>query len=392
MKGSFLKWLWIPAATISVIIIGVIVLNLVISSNPVIKTGYGLMQYEKQKEQKATMTFTTDISSDVDELFDTIQWTLRSSYNRKTGQAAVQYDMSFEEDSILDIVSVYDDGYAYFDIPQVLDEDDYYYYELDDYMDEELMEAMTEYIDMVDLRGIDYKSYAEAILEGADGHIWKEGNKVIYELDAETLADIMNEFVDVLADDEDLAEIIQKNAVEILEAMEDDDFEYEDFDDDVIDEGLDLFDDDDFIDDWMDQVDELEDNMDDLEDELEMMFDDSEVEVTFNFGFLNKIKSIEMAIETDMGDVDMMIDLTKGYSSKRTYDEYEGHNIDHIKEADILDIVEELLEHIEDYMDDNEDFEEFVEDYSEDVFNVKDVDDLFDELIDELKDDLVWYL
>lgn len=386
------KWFFVPTGIAAVVLIMVLAYNVVVGGNPVMKTMIGLGRLYTQNETNVTATFTTDITSEVDDFFENVETKLSASVNKKKQTAAATATFSFEDKKVFESLTYYNEGVLYFDMPDVLEEDEYLYFDANDYLDvdEETMASVMEYVDMISMRGLNIKDYADVIYDAAEGNIEKDGNKVIYTIDGEVVADVLDEVISFAEDDEKLPNWVQENGITVLAKMDEDKFEYMDFDDDVIEEGLDLLDDKDFVDDWMEGVEELADGMKYAKDEIEDGMEDVELEVVFTFGLFNSIKAIDITFEQGRQGVTVSMDMTKGAKVARKYNDDDGNDVERMDPDDVEDIVADTMDYFEDYMDENEEFEDFLLDYLEDVTGMDDMDLVFDMLTSDLMREIMW--
>ncbi len=386
LNTKFPKWYFVPAGLVVLIVIAVVASSLMLS-NPVIKTLYGVQKLFSQDKYDIAFSVETDIDPALDDLLEDIEIQLLTTTNTKEVESGMSLEISFQDKKIIDFLAVVKDDYLYLDIPEVLDDNEYYYMEIEDYMevDEEQVENLKGYIADIDLKGFDLNGYADAIVDAADGNISMEDSTVIYTIDAETAADIIKEIFDMLEDDEETAKWVQKNGIKILTKMIEDDFEIGYFDADVAEEILEEVEDDDFVEDWLEYMEEVNDYTDYLEEELEWEFGDSEMEVVFDFGFGNKINSVATTIDNKDEDIEVTViaDMTKGFNDNSKYTDADGNDLEDIDYEEILDILEDTSDYLQDYIDDNDELKDYIEDYADDNFNIDDVDDLFDEILDE---------
>lgn len=381
------KWYIIPIGLVAIIIVGFLISHIAISSNPVYRTLYGLNKFASQNKYELTMSLETNMDNSLDELTKEIDNKFKMTIDKRKGVMAGAYETQYNNEKIIDFVLLAQEGVLYFDVPEVLEEDEYLYYELEDIASEESFDSIGKYIDMVDFKGLNTRIYADAIYNATENDIDKKFNEVTFELESDTIIDMMEEILETAEDDEKLASWVKKNGIKVFKEMIEDDFEWGYMDDDVWEEILEEIDDKDFEDDFADGLKEI---VDDFKDEKEYYEDeDFELSVTVTFDIFNRIKTV--VIEPEEGDESFILTIEngKGYLPVRKYTTKDGEDIEKMDMEDQYKIVEDIVDYIDDYVKENDDLEDFFEDLAEDNY-FYDQEELIQAMIKELFDEIFW--
>ncbi|WP_105615339.1 zinc ribbon domain-containing protein [Vallitalea okinawensis] len=386
-KLNFSKWYIIPSGLVAIIIIGFLISHLVISSNPVYRTLYGLNKFVSQNKYDLTMSLETNLDNSLDELTKEIDNKFKISIDKRKGTMAGAYETQYNNEKIIDFVLLAQEGVLYFDVPEVLEDDEYLYYELEDIASEESFDSIGKYIDMIDIKGLDTRIYADAIYEATESDLDKKFNEVTFELESDTIIDMMEEILETAEDDEKLASWIQKNGKKVFNEMIEDDFEWGYMDDDVWEEMLDIIDDKDFEDDFADGLEEM---VDAFKQDKEYYEDEEfELTVTVTFDIFNRIKTVVIEPEAYDESFTLTIENGKGYRPVRKYSTRDGEDIEKMDIEDQYELVEDIVDYLDDYVKENDDLEDFFEDLAEDNYFI-DQEELIKAMIEELMQEIFW--
>ncbi|MDA3847058.1 MAG: hypothetical protein PF505_11045, partial [Vallitaleaceae bacterium] len=378
------RLLLIGAIVVAILIVIMIVSQVIVRANPVYRTYNGIKKFYDKDEYNLALSIQTDVDSTIDEVTEEILARLVINYNVKNAETLIAFTTEFQKDEIIDFVVVNKNDMLYVDIPQVLDQDEYLYYEIDEYMDEEDMDLLTKYQAMIDFSKLDMKPYTDAVYDAIEDSMDSDFGSVSYDIDGWMLLELGEAILDVTEDDEELMVWVRETSVEILSTMIEDDFELYEMDKDDWDEALDFIEDRDFEEGWEDALDEISSSFSDAKDELEWDEENGndtfEMILTYNFDLFNNIDSVVFEFESEYGEgFTLTVDYDAKYKNARKYDTDNGQDVEDLDEDDYSDLSEDIRDYIADYIDDNDELNDLVEGWMEDDFDDDDADllDLF---------------
>lgn len=370
-----------------------------VRSNPVLRTYTGLKHFQNM----ATFSMAMDIELEMDDtpavdtLFDEMDFTAYIQGDINSSSWLFALTSEFQEDPFADIVVMMEDNIVYFDIPQMFEEDAYYYYDISEYMEayeentrdfdhiQEDMNQFMSYLKRVDFSKLNVSKYADIIYKELETHITSDFDSVTYHLDMFTLVDLLTVIIEEAAQDEVLFDWLIESMDIVFEAMIEDEFEMpsmEIYTEDIveiydeyheqIDNAESLVE---FRQEFYDKLRELLDDMDENRQSMEEMMSMTQYgdmqptyDITFYFNLFNQVEKVEVIFE--MGDV---MQLAYGFTYGLTYEPIRSYNTDDgidlqsfIDSGDLSEIenIQKLIfDYIEDYQDDNEAFEAFVEEF-----------------------------
>lgn len=187
-------------------------------SNPIYRRLKGISKFASKNKYEVTVGLQTNVKDRMlDRFTEYIKNKLKISVNKRKKQVQGGYQIAYDGDEIIDFAMVAKDGYVYMDITQVLDKDEYMYYELDDgYWDKETWDLICKYVNEIDLKGLDAKPYAKAITSATKGNVETKWNKVIFDLEGEDLVNIIEKILETAEKHEKLVKCFKKNSTKIL--------------------------------------------------------------------------------------------------------------------------------------------------------------------------------
>lgn len=340
-------------------------------SNPVYRTLKGIGKLAAKNKYDVTIGIETKTDDSlINDLTKELDNTLKLSVDKHKKQIQGAYQVAYDRDEIIDFAMVIKDGYVYMDIPQVLDKEDYVYYEMkDEYLsNKETWDLLFKYGDQLNLKGLNVKPYAKAIASATKGNVESKWNEVVFDLEGEDLVDILEEVLETAEKDEKLAKYVKKNATKILNQMVEDRFEWGDMDKKEWKEMLAEVKNKDFEEDFEESVEQLVDefkyNASYMADDLS----DLELELTVTFDLFNNIKEIVVEPKQYRQSVELTLEMGKGYKPDRKYTAKKGNNVEKLDWEDYEEIIEDTVDYIETYMKKHDEVEEIIEDLQEESY------------------------
>ena len=346
------------------------VTTIIIMSNPIYRTLKGVSKFASKNKYEVTVGIQTNLKDRaLDGFTEDIQNKLKISIDKRKKQIQGAYEIAYDGDEIIDFAMVAKEGYVYMDIPQVLDKDEYMYYELDDeYWDKETWDLIFKYVNEIDLKSLDAKPYAKAIMSATKGNVESKWNRVVFDLEGEDLVNIIENVLETAEKDDKLAKCFKKNSTKILKQMIDDKFELGDMDKKQWKEMLEEVKDKDFEDDFSDNMEELVDDFKDSASYMASSWANLEVEMTVTFDLFNNIKQIVIEPKENRQSIVLTIQNGKGYKAARKYTSKKGNDVEKIDWDDYMDILEDTVDYLEDYVKKNDKLQDVVEDMLKDSY------------------------
>ena len=338
-----------------------------IMSNPVYRTLKGVEKLAKQNKYDLTVGIQTNLQNEfLDDFTEEVQNKVKISVDKRKKHVQGAYEIAFKGKKVIDFAMVAKDGYVYMDIPEVLDKNEYMYYELEDeYLKEETVDLIFKYIDKIDLKGLDAKPYAKAILKATRGSVENKFNKVIFELDGKDLVDIVEGVLETAENDKKLAKSFKKNGIKILKQMINDKFELGYSDKSEWEDMLDELKDKDFEENFYEEMEMFVDDFKDNAKYMESNLADFELGIIVTFDTFNNIKEIVIEPEQYNQSIELTVQNGKGYKTNRAYSAKKGRDMEDMSWEDYNDIIGDTAIYLENYIKKNDELQEFIEDKME---------------------------
>ena len=339
-----------------------------LNANPVLKVLYGVheMANEKQFAGQASVNLKLTDQSEEAELVE--DFGLLVDFKLKEDNLNTKYTLLLEENNVFETIIAVKENTFYLDFLDYYE--DVFFYQNDDINEQvEIVNEMLKYLDYMKLKGVDSGRYIKVIEKELKRKVSSEGGMVVVDLDAKDIVEFLEELFDEAKDDEALKVALHGDLVAMLQALQEDDFEYifdeggyseQKFNDELIEFVLDNIEDfDDFEDLYENALEEMVSN---LEYEAQYIDDEFSVEMVFDFNMFNKIKSVEITLDLEGDKILSTVDFGKKYKFKR-YSVTKSVDIeDVIDDEEVVDVIKEIGDNFIDKFTENEENVDFIED------------------------------
>lgn len=383
-KSKIGRSAWIGLVTV-LVILGLIV-TVAIKFSPSLRLGYGLDKLMSKNQLSVTMNLKTDIDKDVDELFEMVNFEARLHTNVKKNEVFMTFAAAHKKNDLIAGSFFIDSKAMYFDLPEVFGKGDYYFFDYYDYLDLDEEIDFNKYIRMFDWNSFPKKPFlkimSETVKENSDNSL----SSTTIELKGKDIVRLMEDILEEAEDNEDVAKWLKKNLTKVLKAMIKDDVDFEmaymDLDD-----VLEIVEDDDFEDQIMDAAEMMSES---FSYEKEYMLEDlSDIKLIFDvkYSVFNRIKNIDMTIEQSGEAMTILMSFTDNNKPSQSYSTKKGNDITDIEQDEIYDMIMDtydvLLENISE--------EEALEDYLNDIAEDQGYYD-YEELLYQIVDEMTYYM
>ena len=383
-KSKIGRSAWIGLVTV-LVILGLIV-TVAIKISPSLRLGYGLDKLMSKNQLSVTMNLKTDIDKDVDELFEMVNFEARLHTNAKKNEVFMTFAAAHKKNDLIAGSFFIDSKAMYFDLPEVFGKGDYYFFDYYDYLDLDEEIDFNKYIRMFDWNSFPKKPFlkimSETVKENSDNSL----SSTTIELKGKDIVRLMEDILEEAEDNEDVAKWLKKNLTKVLKAMIKDDVDFEmaymDLDD-----VLEIVEDDDFEDQIMDAAEMMSES---FSYEKEYMLEDlSDIKLVYEikYSVFNRIKNIDMTIEQSGEAMTILMSFTDNNKPSQSYSTKKGNDITDIEQDEIYDMIMDtydvLLENISE--------EEALEDYLNDIAEDQGYYD-YEELLYQIVDEMTYYM
>ena len=384
IKSKIGRSAWIGLVTV-LVILGLIV-TVAIKISPSLRLGYGLDKLMSKNQLSVTMNLKTDIDKDVDELFEMVNFEARLHTNAKKNEVFMTFAAAHKKNDLIAGSFFIDSKAMYFDLPEVFGKGDYYFFDYYDYLDLDEEIDFNKYIRMFDWNSFPKKPFlkimSETVKENSDNSL----SSTTIELKGKDIVRLMEDILEEAEDNEDVAKWLKKNLTKVLKAMIKDDVDFEmaymDLDD-----VLEIVEDDDFEDQIMDAAEMMSES---FSYEKEYMLEDlSDIKLVYEikYSVFNRIKNIDMTIEQSGEAMTILMSFTDNNKPSQSYSTKKGNDITDIEQDEIYDMIMDtydvLLENISE--------EEALEDYLNDIAEDQGYYD-YEELLYQIVDEMTYYM
>ena len=383
-KSKIGRSAWIGLVTV-LVILGLIV-TVAIKISPSLRLGYGLDKLMSKNQLSVTMNLKTDIDKDVDELFEMVNFEARLHTNAKKNEVFMTFAAAHKKNDLIAGSFFIDSKAMYFDLPEVFGKGNYYFFDYYDYLDLDEEIDFNKYIRMFDWNSFPKKPFlkimSETVKENSDNSL----SSTTIELKGKDIVRLMEDILEEAEDNEDVAKWLKKNLTKVLKAMIKDDVDFEmaymDLDD-----VLEIVEDDDFEDQIMDAAEMMSES---FSYEKEYMLEDlSDIKLVYEikYSVFNRIKNIDMTIEQSGEAMTILMSFTDNNKPSQSYSTKKGNDITDIEQDEIYDMIMDtydvLLENISE--------EEALEDYLNDIAEDQGYYD-YEELLYQIVDEMTYYM
>ena len=380
IKSKIGRSAWIGLVTV-LVILGLIV-TVAIKISPSLRLGYGLDKLMSKNQLSVTMNLKTDIDKDVDELFEMVNFEARLHTNAKKNEVFMTFAAAHKKNDLIAGSFFIDSKAMYFDLPEVFGKGNYYFFDYYDYLDLDEEIDFNKYIRMFDWNSFPKKPFlkimSETVKENSDNSL----SSTTIELKGKDIVRLMEDILEEAEDNEDVAKWLKKNLTKVLKAMIKDDVDFEmaymDLDD-----VLEIVEDDDFEDQIMDAAEMMSES---FSYEKEYMLEDlSDIKLVYEikYSVFNRIKNIDMTIEQSGEAMTILMSFTDNNKPSQSYSTKKGNDITDIEQDEIYDMIMDTYDVLLENISEEEELEDYLNDIAEDQ-GYYDYEELLYQIVDEM--------